>query len=401
MRPLPRIGLDLRAGRDNWLGGLYYLRNLILAVKSLPAGEQPELIGLLPVDDPDVRSEALADILEFVPFRGGEPQASPAGKVRNRLRRLLDSGGDVPFGIERAILKAGIEVIFPMLTRSLRSDVAQLPWFYDLQHLHEPGNFSRSERTARNRTFKRIAESAKLIVVSSSVGADEIARQYPRATDKLRVLRFTTVLEENWFDSDPSHIAAQYGLREGFLLCPGQFWIHKDHRVAFDSIRILRDSGVDVCLVCTGHTSDYRRPTYFRTLETFASDHGLQDHIRILGVLPRSDYIQLLRATRLVVQPSVYEGWSSVVEDARALGKRIVLSDIPVHAEQAPEGGRYFRAGDAAGLAACIRDALSLDAAITSELASRTSQHIRTLDYARRFVAIAKEVVATSDRATP
>lgn len=58
-----------------------------------------------------------------------------------------------------------------------------------------------------------------------------------------------------------------------------------------------------------------------------------------------------------MVQPSLFEGWSTVVEDARALGKTIVLSDIDVHLEQDPPHGHTFRAGDPADLARALQEA--------------------------------------------
>lgn len=387
----PRIGIDLRAGRSNWLGGLYYLRNLILAVRSLPEDQQPELIGLLPVDDPEVSADALGDIISTVAFCGGVPHASASTRVRNRIRQLFDSASNVPFGIGRAALREEIDVLFPTLARELPGGVVPLPWLYDLQHLHKPGNFSRRERVSRSRSFRQVLRSKKLLVVSSAVAAAELARRYPRAAPRLRVLRFTTVLDGDWFDGDPFCVAERYGFGRDFLLMPGQFWVHKDHRVAFESMRLLRDTGVDVCLVCTGSTNDYRRPDHMRTLEAFLSEHRLQKQVHILGVVPRSDYIQLLRAARLVIQPSAYEGWSSIVEDARALGKRVVLSNIPVHIEQAPEGGLFFRCGDAEALAERILDGLRMHPAVTTEGDARNRQQRRVSDYGRRFVAIARE----------
>jgi hypothetical protein len=50
------------------------------------------------------------------------------------------------------------------------------------------------------------------------------------------------------------------------------------------------------------------------------------------------------------VQPSLFEGWSTVVEDARSLGKPIVLSDLAVHQEQAPPDGIFFERTSSASL---------------------------------------------------
>jgi hypothetical protein len=38
----------------------------------------------------------------------------------------------------------------------------------------------------------------------------------------------------------------------------------------------------------------------------------------------------------------LFEGWSTVVEDAKSLNKFIFLSDIPVHREQNPLNVCYF-----------------------------------------------------------
>jgi glycosyltransferase involved in cell wall biosynthesis len=64
----------------------------------------------------------------------------------------------------------------------------------------------------------------------------------------------------------------------------------------------------------------------------------------------------LIRASHAVVQPSRFEGWSSTVEDSRAFGKPIVISDIDVHLEQAPERGVFFPVGDVEALATTLAE---------------------------------------------
>ena len=49
-----------------------------------------------------------------------------------------------------------------------------------------------------------------------------------------------------------------------------------------------------------------------------------------------------MRKAMAVIQPSLFEGWSTVVEDARALGKPMILSDFPVQIEQDPPSSDYF-----------------------------------------------------------
>ena len=47
-----------------------------------------------------------------------------------------------------------------------------------------------------------------------------------------------------------------------------------------------------------------------------------------------------------VINPSRFEGWSSSVEEAKSMGKTVILSNIGTHIEQDPVNGYYFEPGD-------------------------------------------------------
>jgi hypothetical protein len=58
-----------------------------------------------------------------------------------------------------------------------------------------------------------------------------------------------------------------------------------------------------------------------------------------------------MRTAAVIIQPSRFEGWSTVVQDAKALGRPLLCSDIPVHHEQAPTALGFFAWDDAETLA--------------------------------------------------
>jgi glycosyltransferase involved in cell wall biosynthesis len=60
----------------------------------------------------------------------------------------------------------------------------------------------------------------------------------------------------------------------------------------------------------------------------------VESNYRVLGVIPRQDMMVLLAHSGGVLNPSRFEGWSTTVEEAKALGKALMLSDIAVHREQ-------------------------------------------------------------------
>ena len=384
-----RIGLDLRSGHEAWLGGVYYLQNLALALRTLPRDDRPELLALVPVDDPGVALEPFEGLMAVAPFRGGDNAGTLKAKVLNRAQHAFRRTLDPPFGLDRAAKRASVDVLFPTL-KAPHGAPPLLPWIYDLQHLDNPELFSAGERSYRTRAFRGAARSRSVLVLSSRAMADRFVARFPEAAGKVRVLRFTTVPGADWLEGDPAEVRGRYGLPQGFVLLPGQLWVHKDHLTALEAFRRLPNREHGRVLALTGSLEDYRHPDHFDRVRTFVAEHRLAERVRMLGVLPRWDYVQLIRAAALVVQPSRYEGWSSVVEDARALGKRIVLSDIAVHVEQAPAGAVYFRTGDAEDLASRLVDALEQPATM-DEHAALVGQAERVSSYARTFDQIARE----------
>lgn len=128
-----------------------------------------------------------------------------------------------------------------------------------------------------------------------------------------------------------------------FLLFPGQFWKHRNHLTVFRAISLLSERGInDAVLVCTGFVHDYRFPNYATKLDEFLVTHRLKSVVRVLGLIPRHDQGQLMRAPRpgLSRLPCWKDG--AVLEEGRSLGKTVFASDIPMHREQLAERVHLF-----------------------------------------------------------
>jgi glycosyltransferase involved in cell wall biosynthesis len=61
--------------------------------------------------------------------------------------------------------------------------------------------------------------------------------------------------------------------------------------------------------------------------------------------------LTLMKNAQAVIQPSLFEGWSTVVEDAKALYQTLIVSDIAVHQEQLEQKAYYFPPNDYVTLA--------------------------------------------------
>lgn len=378
------IGLD--AGYDpTWPAGFLYVRNVVRTLASLPSGERPE-VRLLPVNTASI--ERLEDLFDhdFVSIAGG---TSPKLMGRRLKRRFIQPLTGRP--LDRAF--TNLDATFPGFGRPIPR-VTQVDWIPDFQHVHLRELFSDKEVRARDRRFASIAARRGVVVLSSDAARADFVDRYPDAAAEPRVWRFVTQLTEK--ERTGANPRPRFGLPDFFLHVANQFWAHKEHDTLFKALVRLRQTGLTPTVVCTGLMEDARNPGHVEDLIRFVEREGLGEQVRFLGMLDRADQISVMRYSAAVVQPSRFEGWSTVVEDAKAVGRPIVLSDLAVHREQEP-GASFFQVGSAASLAATLEDVLPRlrpgpDEAV--EAAARAATNERTVRAARLFVEIMNEAIA-------
>jgi len=393
-----RIGLVLQGG-DAWRGGLEYFANLIRALRPFEERGEVEVSWFAHDADRAAFSEAVPRFAEGAvePPRtayGIPPWRRAWNRINRRSRR-----GRPP--LQRRARDLGIDFLYPYFhpyepaageTRAL----ATAAWIPDFQHRHLPEFFPAEECRARDRVQSRAARHADCMVLSSRAAEADFRDFHPGARSRTAVLHFHTIAPAAWFEADPAPVLADFGLPARFFFCANQFWMHKDHATAFRAIHVLKRRGVDATLVCTGQLNDYRQPGYVDALRQLVVDLGIDDRIALLGLIPRSRQVQLFRQAIAVVQPSLFEGWSTVVEDCRALGKPVLLSDIPVHREQSPVGCRFFEPRSPESLAdvmeAAWRD-LPAGPQPADEAAARARGGAAVDAFARQFLDIAADTV--------
>ena len=73
----------------------------------------------------------------------------------------------------------------------------------------------------------------------------------------------------------------------------------------------------------------------------------------MLGFIPKPDQIRLMREAVAVVQPTLFEGGpgGGSIYNAIALGRPVIVSDLPVNREIESSGDSLFRPSRSRGLA--------------------------------------------------
>ncbi|MES0151652.1 glycosyltransferase family 4 protein [Mesorhizobium sp. M0012] len=329
-----RVGFVVNDGGDGWIGGANYMRNLLAALLKFST-MQPVVItgGALP---------------EYITkeFNNVEKISSkivdPNGNI-NLIRKVIYrlSGRDVM--MERLLTRHDVDVLShfsPLGKNSIRPSIG---WIADFQHIRLPNFFSEEERNWRDKSIARSADASTAVIVSSEDAKRDFLGFRPSVAKKIRVLRFVSDVGGFEQGGEPmEYLLRRYGIDGPYLHVPNQFWAHKNHAVIIDALGVARSRGRNITVVATGNMKDRRNPRHIEMLIQRTREAGCIENFKMLGIVPYADLAALMKYSVGVINPSYFEGWSTTVEEAKSLGKTVILSDIPVHREQAPEHATYF-----------------------------------------------------------
>ena len=361
-----RIGI-LGHSFIEWNGGLEFLRMLSA---SLHATDEPiELHLLLPVPGPLLKARRaarglVARILGRPTFKSFAPSMQDVREAFARVNGAMHlyEIGVGSRSLRRAFKRLGLDVLIPAFKPlALPADMPWIGYLYDFQHHHLPYLFTESERALRDREFSEMLHKARVVIVNARSVKQDAQAFRPQMHAQIVAMPVNASPPPEWFDSNPGETRARYGLDDPFFVICNQFWMHKDHRTAFDAFARIAATHPDIQLVCTGATSDYRNPGYFDELMAFAAERGIKDRIHVLGLIPKQDQVDLVRLALAVIQPTLCEGGpgGGAAYDAIALGVRALVSDIDVNREIDEPCVTFFKAGDPASLAACMEASLA------------------------------------------
>ena len=345
-KPNPRrIGvLDFTS--PDWTAGATFTRMLAWSLAQVCRQEGAEVIVLTENEANLAKYKLPVKVLQVpAPLLGPPPEVSRSYTQRLLQRMWGHPRPSATFNAYAMASEHGISVLLaPGVVPDWTAGVRTIGWIPDFQHRHLPHYFTEEARRNRDFMFRRLAERADVVLLSSRTANDHFAIFAPDLAHKARVVSFPSLLAFESPSGDPIGTRHKYHLPEKFALVVNQLWVHKNHELVVEGLRRLRRKGVRIPVVMTGLPADHRDPgnrLLSRLLQAVATG-GLSDQVTLLGEVPRDDVIDLMRAAEIVLQPSRFEGWSTVVQDVKALGRPLLCSDIPVHREQAPGAMGFF-----------------------------------------------------------
>lgn len=343
----------------------------------------PRHIAELPLFNPFFRAKK-------VPIH---PDFSPGWLLRGALRRA--TGVDI---LTTFFHRQDLDLIhspFPFLNPR-RLKIPSVMTFYDLQHEYMPEFFTEKELKSRREDYIPSARQATRIIAISEHTKIGLVEKYSIDQDKIDVIHigfgkdYGIITDAGRLEK----VRGNYGLNRPFLYYPAATWPHKNHKTLLQALRLLIDRyGFSGQLVLTGAT--------FNAQDEIAREIGrlgLEDAVQSLGYLPYEDLPCLFNMARMLVFPSLFEGFGIPVVEAMASGCPVACSDRTSLPEIAGDAAVLFDPTSPEEMAEKIWGAWS-DEDIRRLLRERGLRRVGAFSWevmARRTIDVYRKAVATA-----
>ncbi len=377
-----KVGFIGTTSRE-WMGGLNYLKNLLFALNQLDKKEIEIYVFVGKKTDLEIKKyfSQYATLVESSIF--------DKGSIMWFLSKIEQRVFSTNFLIQNLLKKYKLEILSHSFLTNIKN-IKIINWIPDFQHIHLRDMFSKKELNQRNKSFMDMIEKSDAIVLSSQDAYGDFKRFAPGYEYKVKVLRFVSQPPNNYIGSNDyikNMLLRKYKLNDDFFYMPNQFWKHKNHFIVFRAIDQLVKSGINISLVCTGYLHDYRNKRYIKDIYKFIKSNNLNQNIKILGLVSSDDVFGLINISKAVINPSLFEGWSSTVEECKSVGKNMILSNISVHREQYPNA-LFFPKDSVDGLKKIL-----INYKNNNHPSNFESLEIRTIKYANAYFDIIRDTV--------
>jgi glycosyltransferase involved in cell wall biosynthesis len=250
----------------------------------------------------------------------------------------------------------------PFFTR-IRTVVA----IHDLAYEHYPEFARPVEVAAMRRWVRSTARRADRVVTLSNFSAQDIARRYGVAEDKIAVtyLAASDKFQPRDKTAAQQRVASAYGIRPPFILYVGRIQARKNLVRLLDAYARLRAVGPAPQLIMVG------RPDFgFERLQAQIDTLKLGDSVVLPGYIAAEDLPLFYNAAELFIFPSLFEGFGLPVLEALASGVPTITSQGSALEEIAGDGALIVDPNDTGAMTVAMQRVLS-DTQLRGDLVAR------------------------------
>ena len=336
-----RLGIRFDIAYATATGAVIYFMNIINALNDLPDEEKPEVFAFVSPKAPLNLIEKIDyPYLQILPIKYLPIWA----RAINRIYRNITNGEKFNLLNAKTYRGTPLDGVLSLVIPSEDINTKrQLLWLADLQTYHLPENFSAKELKSYHSLKLKIIKGKHDIVLCSQWCIDDFNRIFPLHNSRMHKLTFTTS-HPDLSGINIDDLNKLYNIDRPYFIVSNQFWIHKNHLLVLKAIKSLKKEHPAIFCIVTGNqkVSSAKSKGYVEGLQQFVKENDLENNVKFLGLIPREDQLCLLKNSLAIIQPSFFESWNTTVEDAKLLGKFIILSNLTVHLEQIKENVAFF-----------------------------------------------------------
>lgn len=235
--------------------------------------------------------------------------------------------------------------------------------FWDMQHEFYPEFFTKKDLTYRARTYKKSTQQATRVIVSASFTKQCLIDRYGIDAGKIDVIHtgyspIYKVLPEN---DETNRIRKKYAIDRSFMFYPAATWPHKNHGRLLEALKIMVDRNqFDGLLILSGIAMQHHNEVIRKI-----NSSGLQKYVKILGYVPYSELPFMYNMARLLIFPSLFEGFGIPLVEAMACGCPVVASNCTSLPEVVGNAGKLFDPGSPEDIAAVIMSVWNSDSKLS------------------------------------
>ena len=238
------------------------------------------------------------------------------------------------YSFEKFFQLKNIKVISHTMFAGKNSKVKSIFWMPDFQHLDLKNNFSILNIIKRELNFRFAIKNSSAILLSSSSMLRSFKKYYDFKNINYFINRFCFLSNNRINLKKINFIKKKYNIRNAYFYLSNQYWVHKNFEIIVSVLKYLKSINKNLLFVSSGSNIGNNNSGYFELIRKLIITNNLENNFKYIGVINKDEVEILIAGSIALVNPSTYEGWNTAVEQAKALNKRTVLSNISVHREQ-------------------------------------------------------------------
>lgn len=210
-------------------------------------------------------------------------------------------------------------------------------FLHDIQEVFYPQYFSKVDMFNREWHYPGSTRMATHVIVNSHYTKKTIVKHHRIRPEKITVAHLCA--DESFYHADlvarplKSHLPDK-----DFIFYPANHWHHKNHDILLQALKWLKlEKGLSIPAIFTGYDVPNSYP-----LNQKITEYGLEDQIYSVGYITVEEMAYLYQKARMLIFPSLFEGFGIPIVEAMAAGCPVLASKKTSLPEIGGDAVEYF-----------------------------------------------------------